>query len=277
MNTPGLIPHQTITTIVENVTQARADIATAFELLQGAKDRLTAVLGDGASVYYGHLWPQRISDGDLARVAKETDAFQAVNAWRYIINQAGITGYMTLARQEELRKQFDANALPELTVDNVLSTLDGLAAQVGTLATEFVQEVFDWLRPRSPNSVAAQYKTNERWRLGMKVVVPYMVDPLSVGPGFRLSGGYRYSAADQVRSLGNALSLLDGQGIQRYPDDLPTQFDMALKNARSGEKLTLLPYLECRPFHNGNVHLRFLRKDLVEKINKVASDGSLPG
>ena len=42
--TTDMIQRQTITVICENVAQAQADIAQAFSLLQGAKERLTATL-----------------------------------------------------------------------------------------------------------------------------------------------------------------------------------------------------------------------------------------
>lgn len=65
-----LIPHQTITSIVENVAQAHADIAVAFTLLLGAKKRLGAVLGEKGPHFYDSLWSDRISDYGLEDRAK---------------------------------------------------------------------------------------------------------------------------------------------------------------------------------------------------------------
>lgn len=269
MHTPGLIPHQTITTIVENVDQARADIQHAFTLLIGAKERLRTVLGTGSRTFYGHLWSNTISDDDLERTAKEVDAQQARNAWRYVLDQCGLRSYMTEQRQKELEEQLAKGQFPALTVANVLSTLQGLTSQVGTLLQESAQEVFDWLRPRSAHGVGA-LKTNKKWKVGDKAIVGWAVEANYDG-GFHLN----YHRQANFRALGNVLSLLDGQGAQKYPDDLCTQLNAALKRTHAGEVVTVL-YLACKPYRNGNMHLRFLRRDLVDKLNQLGGDGTLP-
>lgn len=51
----AVIEHQKVSTIVNNVNQALADIERAFALLDGAKARLHATLGRD-SRYYDSLW-----------------------------------------------------------------------------------------------------------------------------------------------------------------------------------------------------------------------------
>ena len=58
----GIIEHQKAHTIVAHVTQVRTDVQEAFRLLQSAKARLAATLGDGLHTPYGHLWDREISD-----------------------------------------------------------------------------------------------------------------------------------------------------------------------------------------------------------------------
>ena len=80
-----------------------------------------------------------------------------------------------------------------------------------------------------------------------------------------------------ILALGNALALLDGQGVQRYPDDLCTQLRIGLKDCRAGDAV-VLPYLQVKPYRNGNAHLVFTRHDLIDRLNQVATDGTgLPG
>src|SRR5262249_48678091 len=142
MDTPGLIQHQKIATIIDNVNQARHDIDLAFHLLQDAKTRLNTVLGDGSAVSYGHLWERDISDYNLAQTLEKVQAYQAKNAWRYLLRQTGLMAYMTERRQKELQEQIEKGDLPCLTVENVLSTLQGLHGQLGSLLLESVREVF---------------------------------------------------------------------------------------------------------------------------------------
>ena len=272
MNTQGLIEYQTIRTIVENVTQAQADVAQAFLLLQGAKERLTAVLGDGQANYYGHIWERDVSDYNLPRTAEKTATFLERNAWRYVLEQTGLRSFMTEARQKELEAQLDKGQFPALTVENVLSTLQGLTSQVGTLLQESALEVFDWLRP-SQHSRVGSLKTNTHFRVGDRAIVGGAVDVGAWGGGFRLNV-YREA---NFRALGNVFSLLDGHGAQKYPDDLPTQLRTALQHAKSAQCLVVPPYLECKPYRNGHLHMKFLRRDLVDKLNQIGADGTLPG
>lgn len=271
MNTPGLIAHQTITTIVVNVDQARADIAQAFTLLQGAKARLVAVLGDGQSSHFGHLWDRDISDYDLEAVAKKVDIFQQTNAWRYVIEQTGLRHYLTETRQRELYAQLNEGGLPPLTVANVLSTLQGLTREGPQLLQEFVQEVFDWLRPARDRSYIGGLKTNSPWKVGRKAIISHAVDQHWNGC-FHLN----HHRESNIRALGNALSLLDGQGVQRYPDDLVTQLGSSLKTVHAGATI-FTPYVTCKPYTNGNMHLQFRRQDLIDKLNVIGSNGALPG
>ncbi len=267
MPTTTMIPHQTLTAIVDNVTQARTEVAQAFALLLGAKTRLKAVLGSD-NTYYDSLWSSSISDYSLDQTALSVDATVTRNAWKYVIAQVGLRAYMTERRQKELQDQLEQGQFPPLTVDNILATLAGLTAQVGSLLDESAREVFDWLRP-SEHSCVGKLKTNHRWRLGEKAIIGYAVEE-GWPRGFRLN---HYREAN-FRALGNVFSLLDGHGAQQYPDDLVTQLRTGLREAAAGQWIDT-PYVSLKPFKNTNAHLRFPRTDLVDQLNARCGDGSL--
>ena len=272
MATTELIPRQTVTTICDNVLQAQAEIARAFALLATAKDRLTAVIG-GQLPYRttAYLWEREISCNNLPRSSEKSQQYVTRNAWRYVIDLCGLKAYLTEARQQELYTQLEKDQFPPLTPDNVLSTLAGFAGRVDSLLTESALEVFEWLRPHSDASRAGQLKTNKHWQIGTKAIACYVVD-------VNYTGGYRlnYHREANLRSLGNVFSLLDGQGAQQYPNDLRTQLTEGLKAAHAGTCVTT-PYLTLKPYRNGNAHLHFLRTDLVDKLNALCGDGTLPG
>lgn len=267
--THELIEHQTISTIVENVEQAKADIVAAFDLLRGAKARLHAVLGHDS--YYDSIIPSgaRFSDVGLESGAKESADLITKNAWRYILAQTGLNHYMTEKRQKELTEQIDKGGLPPLTVENIIGTLQGLAGRIDGLLMESVKEIFDWLRPRN-NWGVGTLKTNEKFKIGPKVIVQGM--QMNYAGGFRIS--YHYEAS--FRALGNVFSLLDGKGVLKYPVDFITKINEVLGKARSGEKLET-EYFEIKCYRNGRAHIKFKRLDLVKKLNQMASDDELPG
>lgn len=267
MNTE-IIEHQKIATIVDNVGLAKADVVEAFRLLRAARDRLKATLGDG-SHYYHHFIDYGLSDFSIGENKTPIEAARRINrnAWAYMIDQVGIKQLMTPARRKEMEKQLEDDELPELTVDNVLGTLCSLAGRVDDLLIESMRYVFDWLRPWN-----SALKTNDPWKIGSRVIVVYGSEVGWGGGGFHL----RYSKDAEFRALGNVFSLLDGKGVEKYPDDLYTRFNEGMKDQRRGDKFRD-QYFEFKCYRNGNIHIKFLRPDLVAKLNKTASENELPG
>lgn len=269
--TTELIEHQTITAIVENVAVAKDEVRQAFALLQTAKTRLAAALGDGRGGTYHQIIPSRNYYGDNCFEEKslvESHKMITQNAWRYILAQTGLNHYMTEKRKKELNEQIEKNELPELTTENILGTLQGLAGKVHGLLEESIKEVFDWLRPRSAWGCGA-LKTNEKFKIGPKVIV-YGVER-NWSKGFRFN--YHYEA--NFRSLGNVFSLLDGKGVLKYPEDFVTKFNEAMKESHAGDKFDW-EYFEIKCYRNGHAHIKFKRLDLVRRLNKVGGGDELP-
>ena len=264
--THQVITHQKAGAIVDNVTHALADVDHAFTLLINAKKRLADTMGDGLT-YYHNLFPQHnINEYDLGRTAKESRQYILSNAWRYIITQTGMTAYMTEKRQKELMAQLEKGDIPELTVANILGTLTALAERTPDLLREAVKEVFDWLRPRH-NWGVGMLKTNQKWRVGYKVIIGSAVEQAWTGKGWRLNC-YR---EPHLRTLGNVFSLLDGTGVERYPDDLITRLKQGFQE--SWEAVDR--YGIYKAYKNGNLHITFTRHDLVDRLNAMAGDATL--
>jgi hypothetical protein len=263
--THEMIPHQKASAIVANVTQALDDLDKAFTLMQHAKTRLAQTLGDGTH-YYHTLWTTPISDYDLPRRGEESARHVRTNAWRYIVAQTGLLAYMTAQRKKEFEQQLDKGDLPDLTTENILGTLHTLAERVPDLLSESVGEIFDWLRPRHDWGVGA-LKTNNKWKIGPKVIIGGAVERWSRHEPYRLNG-YREQS---FRTLGNVLSLMDGQGVEQYPHDLVTR----LKSGLQRSWVVVDAYATYKAYANGNLHVAFSRQDLVDRINQMAAERHL--
>ena len=264
-----IIPHQTVTAIVENVDLARAEVAQAFELLITAKKRLAATLGDGSN-YYHHIFKDHITDHNLEKDAKDSAARITRNAWQYILDQTGLNKFMTEKRRNELYSQIERGELPPLTVENIHGTLQGLAGKVNGLLEESIREIFDWLRPSHDWGVGA-LKTNKRFSVGPKVVIGWAVER-----GYGRHGGFQFQYRSEARfnSLANTFSLLDGKGVQKYPSDYLTKCKEAMhEGAHSFEN----EYFICKFYMNGNMHIQFKRMDLLAELNRIGGGEGLPG
>lgn len=256
-----LIEHQTVTAIVDNVTQALADIDAGFRLLLAARQRLEGTLGDG--IAYHHLWDQSIYDYDLDAQSEKSRKHVIKNAWKYVIKKTELRSYMTEKRSKELDAQIENNELPSLTAENILTTLHGLSGRVDALLNESIAETFDWLRPTSSWGTG-KLKTNIKYKVGRKAII-YGVEP-NYGNGFRTC----YSYDQRWRALGNVFSLLDKQGVKKYPYDFLTRFNAALKDYQT-DNVYEDEYFRIKPYKNGNAHIEFLRMDLLAELNRIGA------
>ena len=267
--TRELIEHSKVSAIVENVNEAKAEVKQAMDLLLKAKTRLKRTLGDGTCS--ANLWKGQIHDSDYSfeGVKKDSEKIITQSAWRFIIHHVGFNHFMTEKRQKELEKQIDNNELPELTEENIMGTLVGLSNRVDGLLQESLKEVYDWLRPRE-GSHRASYKTNKIYKVGERVIT-YGIQSGYHG-GFRIN---HYSEAN-YRGLGNVFSLLDGKGVEKYPTDLVTRFNGAMDSREAGEKFED-DYFEFKCYRNGNVHVKFKSRELLQRFNQMAAEADLRG
>ena len=216
MNT-DIIEHQKISTIVVNYETAQKEIKEAFELLVSAKKRLYATLGQ----YHDSIFNDRISDYSLADSAKKSEKTVRQNAWRYIISQLQIESMMSSAAKQKLDKQIEEDNLPELTVENAYSVLQGFAQNAPSLLEDAIKEVFDWLRPRW-----GHYKTNKKFYVGQKVIISYAVESW-------LGMSLNYREEQHFRALDNVFHLLDGKGSPKYPGNLVTGLKTAMQEKKA--------------------------------------------
>jgi hypothetical protein len=180
-------------------------------------------------------------------------------AWQVLVEKLGIKNLMSVARRKEFDKQLADGTLPEVTAETILGILLGLTAQAQDFAREAAREVFDLLRPRG--RLGSQYKTNDSFRVGRKVVLPYYVSN-NHGGGFYVSHYHE----QEITAIDGVFHLLDGRGIMREPRGPLYQ---AIRQAKDGKGETA--YFRFRCFKNCNLHLEFRRLDLVRELNLLAT------
>ncbi len=266
-----IIPHQTISSIVENVQRAIADAQQGIRLLRDARTRLRQALGHESGGYYADLFKDRLSNyalDDDSDLPEESEKLITRNAWQYIIDQTGLSKFMTDRRRKEIDEQIEKGQLPPLTVENIVGTLQSLSQKVNGLLEESIREVFDWLRPVNDNYGVGRLKTNKRFKVGPKVIVGWAVE-YGYGQRYR----FQYRSEQRFTSLANAFSLLDGKGVQKYPEDFVTRCKAAMvQNAEAYED----QYFKCKFYGNGNMHIQFKRLDLLDRLNKIGGGEGLP-
>lgn len=245
----------TIAKAVEVYRTQTGRIAAAFAEIQSAEEELNAAFCAGER-YRGMHVPTRhnLSFAEPHQTLKEIRK----QAWECLVDLLEVRRMMSIKRANELDEMLKNDEMPELTEENAASMVRGFEANLETMLREAVEEVFNWLRP--PGS---RYKTNTELEIGERVVLTWMVDSGYGRAPFRVN----YQRDAHLTALENVFTALDGKG------QITKTHRSALSNAinecdADGKGET--PYFSFRCFKNRNMHLRFKRLDLLERLNAIA-------
>lgn len=262
------IPRTTLTEMVAAWTVATDQIRQAFGLLVEAEKRLKSAFNPDSYLF------------DLSRTDRTYRDFEHPeelikelkrDAWKALVDKMGIRSAMSIKRAEELDAQLagkprnyneKVEPLPEISEANILAMMETTMKSIPQMIEEAVKEVFDWLRPSGYSR--KEYKTNQKseWELKDKLILTYCIERgYSHQKPFRVN----YHRQKNITALDNVFSMLDGKGIIKTHYGPLTD---AINASESGTGQT--DYFQFWCYGNGNLHLKFRRMDLVQKLNQVA-------
>lgn len=167
-------------------------------------------------------------------------------------------------------KQLESGeGLPPITYENVLSMLESNLNNAGQYLEEKIRECYDWLRPRW----RSEYKTNQASMaagVGRKVILGCQIRHNYSGRGYQVN----YGRLDNLRALDQVFHLLDGKPAlaSTYQGELADAIEAQTKDGGDTFKTD---YFRGRCFGNGNLHLEFLRADLLQRFNLIAGGARL--
>lgn len=270
----GLIPRQTLPLMAEAYRKAIADMEAGVALLQKASSDLLFAFGQGArrAGPFDYRDKHRGTNFDLVPKDIELEWRQA--AWRILVDRMELKRLCSVRRAEEIDKQLaDPRSLPEITESNMLAMLEGNASNVGSFLQEAITECFDQLRPYRNGDDGDGLKTNKVYEIGERVIIHYAVTRGYSGGRFHVA--YSERKTQLLRCLDNVMHLLDGKGT------VPTHAGPLVDALNSSQNTGFVEteFFEAKSFGNGNLHLRFKRKDLLAELNRIGSGGAmqLPG
>lgn len=204
----------------------------------------------GVEVYYdGHR------HNDVADVVKAMER----RAWDVLVDKLGIKNVMSVKARTEFDEQLRKGELPPINEQTIASILLGLAGQADQFAKEAAREVFELLRPRG--HLGGQYATNNAFRVGKRVILPYRVERKWGGDGWHVT----YGREQELTAIDGVFHLLDGKGIMRENRGPLVNAINAAKDNR-GETA----YFRFKCFKNRNLHLEFKDLELVKQLNLLA-------
>lgn len=279
-----------IATTTEIVPYSRAtEIAEKYAKLTAEISRLIVELGENVSELKKTFQFENTNsydfdlDLEISRTRYKLDADGAAkvikkfkrDAWKILIEKLGIKKLMSQKESEKLNSQlYDDRSynhgekpaeLPEINAETIISVMQGMVSSAPEYLTEKIKEVYQWL---IPHQWSGGYKTNQRDRVGKKVIKPCMVSKCWSGKGFEA----KYYNRAHLSALDLVFHTLSGAGIPPGQNG-PLVDTIATCPDGKGET----DFFKFKCFGNGNIHIEFKREDLLKKFNAVAVDGKHVG
>lgn len=255
-----LIPAHSVAHIVATYHDAVRKMREAFAVIAEQEERIKAAFGTDSYI--------SISTRDIRFDTPDPQiAEMERRAWRRIVDLAGIRLVLSVKAAKELDETLEHGKLPDLTEENVNNMIRTTASQASDHLADAVKEVHRFLRPAPCRFRRFAYKTNSEFDIGKKVILSGWVSRTYRANGFRVCYGW---AEAQCRAVDNVFALLDGKpGIGTHNGWLAD----AIYQSEDGTGST--KYFKFRACANGNLHLEFLRPDLVAKLNAIAGGNNL--
>ncbi|QYJ00767.1 DUF4942 domain-containing protein [Thalassovita mediterranea] len=251
--------------IVADRNAALAKFAEATELLSSAhaaREGASAIL---ARASFGRRHHDRRDDRTRQLKAfelpygydaeKARDAFRQeldASIWDGLADRLNFLNLMDADDKEAWRASLEESA-PEVTEENIEATLAGLLTDSRLIFQRGLARTF--------SSLDRRFKSHDVFKFGARIILTHFLNDM----GF-ISYGNR--AHDTLVDIERAFATLDGQGPEprALSDAIQEQRAGGISGPRQGEVETR--YFRVRTFKNGNAHLWFTRKDLVEKVNQ---------
>lgn len=171
-----------------------------------------------------------------------------VRGWSYLLSESGLRTFMDARAREQWDRQLADGAVPELTAANIEATFTQLYGARGEM---FERGVLQCFRRLSWN-----YKTNEPFKFGKRIIVKYLLS----------QGSTNHRITDELDDLIRVFCVLDSKP---EPDHRHGAYGLISDAQRERQSQAENAYLDLRWFKNGNGHLTFKRLDLVEKMNVI--------
>lgn len=200
---------------------------------------------------------QRQYDDFISPVDVEAglEAFRVVcdsSVWKGILETTGLVNAMDAKAKEDMYKSLNSKNPPEITFDNVQATIETFAQNAPDIWRRGVARTF--------SSLDKRFKSHDVFRFKSRVIMNGLISETGYV-------NYYSCRRNQLIDVERVFAILD----KETPD--PNAILNAIDEAR-GERYGRFQaeietrYFRIKTYKNGNVHMWFTRKDLLEKVNK---------
>lgn len=172
--------------------------------------------------------------------------------WEYLIRTIGINEMMDAEEKKNLRNSLLTD-VPEITTDNVAATFQNLCANAETMFVRGLANVFAKLDRR--------FKSHDVFKFKHRIILSNAFDEW---------GNWNWNSRleELITDIERVFAKLDNKD----PDGNGLITTIRQNRRERQGDITETAYFRIRTFKNGNAHLYFTRKDLMDKVNKIIAD-----
>jgi len=264
-----IIKQATVIQMVESFDKASELIRRGFNLFEQAEQ----LLKEG--FIPTHCYFNVLSRYEHPHSAEISIRRIETEGWKQILDKMGIQKIISAKRKQELDNQLEKHEMPPLTYTEIMAFVKMCMGNTPAMIKELAKEAYEVLMPGRGHGhwKTGHYKTNIKhatYALGKGVIIQNII------------GRYYCPDDKMVNSQSEHLlvvvdkvfHILDGKSILNEGSYRSPLVD-AINTAEDGKGKT--EYFKFKACKNRNLHLTFLRIDLVKMLNEICGDGTLPG
>lgn len=170
-------------------------------------------------------------------------------AWVYLMHESGNRTFMDRTTRQQWDEHIAKGDYPDFTKDTVTPTFGTLHFSREDMLERGVIESF--------RRLSWDYKTNQPFKFGTRIIVQYLVDQW---------GGLNYRALDELEDLHRVFCILDEQPKPDHRDGIASQMRRTCADTHtqwSGR------YFAIKWYRKGTGHVTFLCPELVTTLNLI--------
>lgn len=264
-----LIPRTTLTQIAAHRNRAIELYAAAHDMIQAANAKMreageslrAAAPTANVDIFRREDRTKLFGAFDVA----ERDEFMSMarhmvdaDVWTHVVNATELQRLMDKKAKDALREQL-RTAPAEFTEETALATLQSFASQAGDIFRRGIAEVFSNLDRR--------FRSHDGFKVGSRIILSRAFDDFG-----HWNHGRQHR--DTLQDIERTFHVLEARPVPLDYAGVVGAIDAARKGKAWGATYTEVEteYYRSRVFLNGNLHLWFKRKDLVEKVNKLLAE-----
>lgn len=269
----NLITNNQVENILENIDRSKAIMGEATILMKQAHEKhaQAKLLLDGTCSTYG-AYMSREYDDDFQEnkegFLKSYEIHCDRRVWGQILEMANFEDLMDATEKAKFKTQISSMEV-EPSLENIVATLQRLRNESGEMFSRGIATCFSKLDRR--------FKSHDGFKIGSRIIINRAFDLYSSS----VNRGY---ITNTLRDIEKTFLILDGKPLHGHEipkddnEEPPICYDIVKDINDSQTSFDLCQaviendYFKIRIFKNGNVHIYFLRTDLVEQVNKILAE-----